>query len=41
MTATMTDKGTATLVTYRRDGNIAVLELNDPPANTYTHEMMR
>ena len=23
------------------DGNIAIIELNDPPANTYTHEMMR
>ncbi len=41
MTATMTDKGTAMLVTYRKDGNVAVLELNDPPANTYTHEMMK
>ena len=40
-TATLTDREAATLVTYRKDGNIAVLELNDPPANTYTHEMMR
>ena len=40
-TATMTEKDTATLVNYRKDGNIAVFELNDPPANTYTHEMMR
>jgi enoyl-CoA hydratase len=31
----------ATLVNYRKDGGIAILELNDPPANTYTHEMMR
>jgi enoyl-CoA hydratase/carnithine racemase len=37
----MTDKETATLVSYSTDGNIAILELNDPPANTYTHEMMR
>ena len=29
------------LVTYRVDNGIAVFELNDPPANTYTHEMMR
>jgi enoyl-CoA hydratase/carnithine racemase len=41
MTATMTEKATATLVNYRKDGNIAILELNDPPANTYTHEMMK
>ncbi|MFN2399444.1 MAG: enoyl-CoA hydratase/isomerase family protein [Gemmatimonadaceae bacterium] len=40
-TATMTERDTATLVSYRTEGNIAVLELNDPPANTYTHEMMR
>jgi enoyl-CoA hydratase len=41
MTATLTDRETATLVTYRTDGNIAIFELTDPPANTYTHEMMR
>ncbi len=29
------------LVTYRFEDGVAVLELNDPPANTYTHEMMR
>ena len=44
MTATMNDKaadkGAATLVSYRKDGNIAIFELNDPPANTYTHEML-
>jgi enoyl-CoA hydratase len=40
-TATLTDKSTDTLVTYRKEGNIAVFELNDPPANTYTHEMMK
>ncbi|HEY7876725.1 MAG TPA: enoyl-CoA hydratase/isomerase family protein [Gemmatimonadaceae bacterium] len=40
-TATVTDRDTSTLVTYRIDGNIAIVELNDPPANTYTHEMMR
>jgi enoyl-CoA hydratase len=28
------------LVRYRVEDGIAVLELNDPPANTYTHEMM-
>ncbi len=30
-----------TLVDYRTEGPIAIIEMNDPPANTYTHEMMR
>lgn len=29
------------LVEYRVEEGIAVMELNDPPANTYTYEMMR
>ena len=29
------------LVGYRVENGIAYFELNDPPANTYTHEMMR
>jgi enoyl-CoA hydratase len=29
------------LVMYRVEDGIAVLTLNDPPANTYTHEMMQ
>ncbi len=29
------------LVNYRVEDGIAVLEMTDPPANTYTHEMMR
>jgi len=30
------------LVKYRKDGeHIAIITLDDPPANTYTHEMMR
>jgi enoyl-CoA hydratase/carnithine racemase len=29
------------LVDYEKVGNVAVFSLNDPPANTYTHEMMR
>jgi len=29
------------LVTYRTEGGVAVFELSDPPANTYTYEMMR
>jgi enoyl-CoA hydratase/carnithine racemase len=28
-------------VDYRKDGRVAVLTLQDPPANTYSHEMMR
>jgi enoyl-CoA hydratase len=41
--ATTTQPTTATrqLVNYRTDAGIAVLELNDPPANTYTYEMNR
>jgi enoyl-CoA hydratase/carnithine racemase len=27
------------LVSYRVDGGVAIIELNDPPANTYTYEM--
>ena len=34
----MTDK---TLVRYEERGPVALLTLDDPPANTYTHEMMR
>ena len=29
------------LVGYRVDSGVAVLELNDPPANTYSYEMNR
>jgi enoyl-CoA hydratase/carnithine racemase len=29
------------LVDYRNEDGVAVLTLNDPPANTYTHQMMR
>jgi enoyl-CoA hydratase/carnithine racemase len=29
------------LVTYAADGHVAVLTLRNPPANTYSHEMMR
>src|SRR5713101_7135175 len=28
------------LVHYRVDNGIAILEMDDPPANTYTYEMM-
>jgi enoyl-CoA hydratase/carnithine racemase len=33
-------KATGELVQYRAQAGIALLTLNDPPANTYTHEMM-
>src|SRR5215510_15510036 len=29
------------LLNYSTADGVAVVELNDPPANTYTHEMMR
>ncbi len=39
--ATTTQPATETrrLINYRTDAGIAVIELNDPPANTYTYEM--
>jgi len=32
---------TKTLINYRTDGGVAVIEMFDPPANTYTYEMNR
>src|SRR6185312_8304936 len=32
---------TKALVNYRVDGGVAIIEMNDPPANTYTYEMNR
>ena len=32
---------TKRLVNYRTDGGVAVIEMCDPPANTYTYEMNR
>jgi enoyl-CoA hydratase len=29
------------VINYWKDGHVAFIEMNDPPANTYTHEMMR
>ncbi|MDQ2663211.1 MAG: enoyl-CoA hydratase/isomerase family protein [Candidatus Eremiobacteraeota bacterium] len=29
------------VINYTKDGHVAVLEMDDPPANTYTHEMLR
>ena len=31
----------AELIRYTTNEGIAIIEMNDPPANTYTHEMMR
>ncbi len=38
-TATVSTSGA--LINYQAEGGIAWIEINDPPANTYTHEMMR
>ncbi|MGB6677982.1 MAG: enoyl-CoA hydratase-related protein, partial [Terriglobales bacterium] len=34
-------EGTKQLVNYRAEGGVAVIEMFDPPANTYTYEMNR
>ena len=39
--STMTEAAHKSLISYRTDAGVAVLELNDPPANTYTYEMNR
>ncbi len=39
--ATTQAVGTKELVTYRVEQGIAILEMTDPPANTYTYEMMQ
>ena len=39
--ATTSATDTKTLVNYRTDAGVAVIEMNDPPANTYTYEMNR
>jgi enoyl-CoA hydratase len=36
-----TDQATKQLINYRVDNGVAVIEMNDPPANTYTYEMNR
>ena len=36
-----TGETTKQLVNYRTDGGVAIIEMNDPPANTYTYEMNR
>jgi enoyl-CoA hydratase len=39
--ATATETATKKLVRYQAQNGVAILTLDDPPANTYTHEMMR
>ncbi len=39
--ATTTAIEQKTLIHYQVDNGVAVLEMDDPPANTYTYEMMR
>src|SRR5437879_7771514 len=34
-------EATKSLINYRVDGGVGVIEMNDPPANTYTYEMNR
>src|SRR5437868_683776 len=36
-----TEPAQKTLINYRLDAGVAILEINDPPANTYTYEMNR
>jgi enoyl-CoA hydratase/carnithine racemase len=38
---TTTERAQRILVNYRTDAGVAILELNDPPANTYSYEMNR
>jgi enoyl-CoA hydratase len=40
-TTTQPTTETRQLINYRDDAGVAVIELNDPPANTYTYEMNR
>src|SRR5258708_26074050 len=41
LTATSQEMEPKELVHYRVENGIAILELDDPPANTYTYEMMQ
>jgi enoyl-CoA hydratase len=40
-TTTASTESTKQLINYRTDGGVAVIEMADPPANTYTYEMNR
>src|SRR5437764_8537720 len=39
--ATTTAEATKTLVNFRKDSGVGIIEMNDPPAKTYTYEMNR
>ena len=41
MATTVTAPGTASLINYSAENGIGWIEMNDPPANTYTYEMMQ
>ena len=41
MATTTTTAEATRLIQYRTDAGVAVITLDDPPANTYTYEMMR
>ena len=41
MSSSTAEINTKELIRYRNDGGVAVIELNDPPANTYSYEMNR
>src|SRR5579863_7434738 len=41
MATTVTAPTTSALLNYRSDSGIGWIEMNDPPANTYTYEMMQ
>jgi enoyl-CoA hydratase/carnithine racemase len=41
ITQPATGDTTKQLINYRTDAGVAVIEMNDPPANTYTYEMNR
>src|SRR5271155_2069018 len=41
ITQPATGETTRQLINYRTDAGVAVIELSDPPANTYTYEMNR
>jgi enoyl-CoA hydratase len=40
-TSTASAETTKQLINYRTDGGVAIIEMADPPANTYTYEMNR
>ncbi len=40
-TTTSTVSETKQLINYRVEGGVAIIEMSDPPANTYTYEMNR